>query len=108
MRRRKHPLPAWCRIVRERPEAFEREVLGENLHVSSPRDTVTVLTPQLSREEVEVCLVIALNVQHRVIALQGLTRGTLNCSLVHPREVFRVANRHRCRRDHCRTQPPER
>nr|ABI21617.1 Smu18B [uncultured organism] len=91
MRRRKHALPAWCRIVRERPEAFEREVLAENLHVRSPRDAVVALAPRLAREEVEVFLVIALNAQHRMIALQEVTRGIQNCSLVHPREVFRIA-----------------
>jgi DNA repair protein RadC len=91
MRRRKHPLPAWCRIVRERPKAFEREVLGENLHVRSPRDAAAVLTPRLAREEVEVFVVIALNAQHRMIALHEVTRGIQNSSLVHPREVFRLA-----------------
>lgn len=91
MRSRRHSLPAWCRIVRERPEAFEREVLAVNLHVRSPRDAVAALTPRLAREEVEVFVVIALNAQHRMIALQEVTRGIQNCSLVHPREVFRIA-----------------
>jgi len=35
--------------------------------------------------------VIALNSQSRVIAIQEVTRGILNSSLVHPREVFRLA-----------------
>jgi DNA repair protein RadC len=91
MRSRRHSLPAWCRIVRERPEAFERDALAENLHVRTPRDAVAVLSPRLSREEVEVFLVIALNAQHRIIALQEVTRGIQNSSLVHPREVFRIA-----------------
>jgi DNA repair protein RadC len=38
-----------------------------------------------------VFYVIALNSQSRVIAIQEVTRGILNSSLVHPREVFRLA-----------------
>ncbi len=44
-----------------------------------------------ARELVEVFYVIALNSQSRVIGLQEVTRGILNSSLVHPREVFRLA-----------------
>jgi DNA repair protein RadC len=90
-RTRRQTLPPWCRIVRERPEAFERDALAENLQVRCPRDAVAALTPRLAREEVEVFITIALNAQHRIIALQEVTRGIQNCSLVHPREVFRVA-----------------
>jgi DNA repair protein RadC len=61
------------------------------LHVRCPRDAVAALTPRLAREEVEVFVVIALNVQHRMIALHEVTRGIQTGSLVHAREVFRVA-----------------
>jgi DNA repair protein RadC len=77
--------------VRKSPEWFERDVLAENLHVRCPRDAVAALTPRLAREEVEVFVLIALNVQHRMIALQEITRGIGTGSLVHSREVFRVA-----------------
>src|SRR3989442_12483408 len=44
-----------------------------------------------ARDLIEVFYVIALNTQSRVIAIQEVTRGILNSSLVHPREVFRLA-----------------
>ena len=43
------------------------------------------------RELVEVFYVIALNSRSRVVASQEVTREILNSSLVHPREVFRLA-----------------
>jgi DNA repair protein RadC len=42
----------------------------------------------LSHESVRV---LCLNAQHRILAIEEITRGLLNQSLVHPREVFRPA-----------------
>ena len=42
-------------------------------------------------EEVEVFWLLCLNSQNRVTAQAEVTRGILNSSLVHPREVFRIA-----------------
>lgn len=39
----------------------------------------------------EEFLIITLDTQHRPIRIVRITRGTLNASLVHPREVFRPA-----------------
>jgi DNA repair protein RadC len=39
----------------------------------------------------EEFLVVTLDTQHRPIRIVRITRGTLNASLVHPREVFRPA-----------------
>jgi DNA repair protein RadC len=50
-----------------------------------------VLRERAARELIEVFYVIALNSQSRVIAIQEVTRGILNSSLVHAREVFRLA-----------------
>ena len=42
----------------------------------------------LSQEEFHVLL---LNTRHRVIREVAITRGTLDASLIHPREVFKIA-----------------
>lgn len=41
--------------------------------------------------EVEQFVVFTMNVRNRATAAQIVTKGTLNASLVHPREVFRPA-----------------
>jgi DNA repair protein RadC len=51
------------------------------------------MQPYADREDVEALWIVALNAQHRIIFNRPIviTRGILNSSLVHPREVFRAA-----------------
>lgn len=83
-------LPKWCRIVRSNPAAYERHVFT-TAPVNSPRTAEAILRPMLEREETEAVVIIALDAQHRAIALSVVTRGTVNQSLVAPRETFRLA-----------------
>jgi DNA repair protein RadC len=48
------------------------------------------MAPYAERETVEVFWILSLNSQHHLIgcAPEAVTRGILNSSLVHPREVF--------------------
>jgi DNA repair protein RadC len=45
----------------------------------------------LQSEPVEVFAVLLLSTKHQVIAYHEVSRGTLDTSLVHPREVFKAA-----------------
>ena len=57
----------------------------------SPRAAMTFLRPILEAEPVEVFGVLCVTTKHRAIAWHELSRGTLDSTLVHPREVFKVA-----------------
>lgn len=46
---------------------------------------------KMSEQAQEVFAIISLNSKGDVIGFSEITRGTLNSSLVHPREVFKVA-----------------
>src|SRR5919199_1453369 len=59
--------------------------------VRSPRDVVAVYAPRLEDLPVEEFHVAVLDAQHRLERDVTVTRGILNSSLVHPREVFREA-----------------
>ena len=59
--------------------------------IRSPRDVVSVFAPRLEDLPVEEFHVAALDAQHRLERDIMVTRGILNSSLVHPREVFREA-----------------
>ena len=59
--------------------------------VRSPRDIVEVFAPRLEDLPVEEFHVAVLDSQHRLERDIMVTRGILNSSLVHPREVFRQA-----------------
>lgn len=79
----------WVRLIRERPAADVPA--PARARAASPREVAELLRPVLEAEEVEVFVVLCLDVQHRVLARVEVTRGILNTSLVHAREVFRVA-----------------
>ena len=59
--------------------------------VRSPRDVVEYFGPRMEDLPVEEFHVAVLDAQHRLERDVMVTRGILNSSLVHPREVFREA-----------------
>lgn len=77
--------PPHVRLVRE------RDGQGKNpAKIRDPGDVFRMLA-DLRDEEVEHFVLLALDSQAQVIARVNVTRGLLNSSLVHPREVFRHA-----------------
>jgi len=64
---------------------------GEALPLRAPRDVWRAFAPQLEDLPVEEFHVAILDAQHRLERDVCVTRGILNSSLVHPREVFREA-----------------
>ena len=67
------------------------EARADGAPVRSPRDVVEVFGPRLEDLPVEEFHVAVLDSQHRLERDITVTRGILNSSLVHPREVFREA-----------------
>jgi len=63
----------------------------EGAPVRSPRDIYHLYAPRLQDLPVEEFHVAVLDAQHRLERDVLVTRGILNSSLVHPREVFREA-----------------
>lgn len=78
--------PRWVRLVRE-PDPTQ----PAPVYIRGPQDVHRFLHHRASQELGEVFYVIILNTHSRVVSCQEITRGTLNSSLVHPREVFRLA-----------------
>ncbi len=63
----------------------------EGMAMRSPRDVYRIFGPRLEDLPVEEFHVGVLDAQHRLERDITITRGILNSSLVHPREVFREA-----------------
>jgi DNA repair protein RadC len=61
--------------------------------IMTPRDAAALLLPQFGDRSVEHFGVILLDTKHRVLRSTLLSVGTLDASIVHPREVFREATR---------------
>jgi len=59
--------------------------------ITSPRDSAAALVALLQDEPTEVFAILCLTTKYRVIAYHEVSRGTLDSTLVHPREVFKAA-----------------
>ena len=64
---------------------------GARVAVNSPQDVVAAFAPHLEALSVEEFHVAILDAQHHLERDVLVTRGILDSSLVHPREVFREA-----------------
>ena len=61
----------------------------------TPREVAEFLLPSYGASPVERFGIVSLCTKHRVLRTEILSTGTLDASLVHPREVFRTAAMHR-------------
>jgi len=63
----------------------------ERVQIKSARDAAMLLVPEFGSRAVEQFGVILLDTKHRVLRTTLLSVGTLDASIVHPRDVFREA-----------------
>jgi DNA repair protein RadC len=61
------------------------------VQITSPRVVAEMLLPQFGCRPVEHFGIVLLDTKHRVLRITVVSVGTLDASLVHPREVFREA-----------------
>jgi DNA repair protein RadC len=73
------------KLVRDGSQPTERK------QVSTAADAAGILQAYLDGADREHFVVLLLNTQHRAIGLHTVTVGTLDASLVHPREIFKPA-----------------
>ena len=59
--------------------------------VRTPQDTLPVLEPELSELAYEKFVALALNTKNHLTAVLPVSNGSLNASIVHPRELFQRA-----------------
>ncbi len=63
----------------------------ERIQITSPRVLAEMLLPQYGSRAVEQFGVVLLDTKHRVLRTTVVTVGTVDASIVHPREIFREA-----------------
>ncbi|MBP1683015.1 MAG: repair protein RadC [Ignavibacteriaceae bacterium] len=78
--------------------AFElsRRILSQpkwfsNKKITSPQDVAEIFIPILRDDSKEKFIVVCLNSANKIIKHETISVGNLNSSVVHPREVFKVA-----------------
>ncbi len=75
-------------------ERYAKEKIPSKISLSSPLQVVTYLKEKLGREKKEHFVTILLDSHNNLISINNISVGTLNSSLVHPREVFEPAIKH--------------
>jgi DNA repair protein RadC len=63
----------------------------ERVQITSPKSLADMLLPLYGSRSVEQFGVVLLDTKHRVMRTTVVTVGTLDASIVHPREIFREA-----------------
>jgi DNA repair protein RadC len=72
----------------------DKPVKYNNYFIEKPNDALEVARMELKDEVKEHFKLIMLNSRNKVIDIADISVGTLNASLVHPREVFEQAIKH--------------
>ena len=81
-------------IVRIKQEIREVEEAYTSLlpkQIRSAKEAVEFVTAMIGEEDREVFLVLCLNVKNEITAIHRCHVGSLNASIVHPRDVFKSA-----------------
>jgi len=61
--------------------------------ITCPNDALALLQPRMQLLDREHFVVVSLTTKNRVISIETVSIGSLNSSLVHPREIFKNAIR---------------
>lgn len=78
----------------ELSKRLAKSKLGETVIVRTPQDAALFMMEDLRHQKKEFFVALFLNTKNHITGKEVLSIGTLNASLVHPREVFRAAIRH--------------
>jgi DNA repair protein RadC len=72
-------------------ERYAKEKLPRKVILDSPKTVVSYLQEKIGKEKKEHFLILALDSRNNLIKDYEISVGTLNASIVHPREVFKAA-----------------
>ncbi len=62
-----------------------------NKKITSPKDVAEIFVPLLRDELKERFIIVCLNSANKIIKFETISVGSLNSSIVHPREIFKAA-----------------
>ena len=74
-----------CQIVKEKTMTYDFKT------ISNPTDAAKVVKAYIGNSDRENFVVICLDTKSNITAIHTVSIGNINSSIVHPREVFKVA-----------------
>ena len=60
-------------------------------HIHSPEDVHAIIAKEYDDAVVETAMMLALDTKNKVIGIFEISRGSLNASIIHPRDIFQRA-----------------
>ena len=80
----------------ELSKRFKSYKSGDEYKISHPKDAAMLIMESMRHLKQEILKVLLLNTKNIVIAEKDISKGSLNSSIVHPREVFNEAVKRSC------------
>lgn len=75
-------------IIKSILELYKRRTQKKEFKITQPKDVAEYLMEELRYLKQEVLVVLYLNTKNVIISKEIVSKGSLNSSIVHPREVF--------------------
>ena len=69
----------------------EGSVSNSNNHIRTPQDVMDVLSTEYDNAVVEMAQMLALDTKNKIIGIFVISTGSLNASIIHPRDIFQRA-----------------
>lgn len=82
------------RVIQMALTLLEKQMKQKTVSFNSSAETLQYLRLQLEQLEREVFMVLYLDTQHRLIASETTSLGTINATSVYPREIIKTALGH--------------
>jgi len=82
------------RVIQMALTLLEKQMKQKPVSFNSTAETLQYLRLQLEQLEREVFMVLYLDTQHRLIASETTSLGTINATSVYPREIIKTALGH--------------
>jgi len=83
------------KLFQEIAKRYKKEqIKSENITLNNPKIVFEYLQNLIGRESKEHFVMLALNSRGHLLSINHISVGTINASLIHPREVFEPAIRH--------------
>lgn len=61
---------------------------GEEIRISDPKSAAMIVMNEIAHLKQEVLMLMMLNTKNAIISIKEVFKGSLNSSIVHPREIF--------------------
>jgi DNA repair protein RadC len=72
-------------------EKYAKEKISEKILLNSPQLVADYLQKRIGREKKEYFVILCLDTHNNLIKISNISIGSLNSSIVHPREIFKEA-----------------